>query len=166
MYVVIPFIFVYCSNHALTLVTTDYIIWEPEGSKQEAWCCHGVSNTVCAVGYLGLHLYFYIKKMCAVRRIKRVKTDASKYNDTHTCCLLYTLQQVFGGNEEVQQALQCITLITFLNGTKQLAKDYWCRGLKRWKDSRESTLDGRIQRFWVLEDEQRWRSVRWGLPSM
>lgn len=82
----------------------------------------------------------------------------SKYCDTHACCLLYTLQQVFGGDEEVQQTLQCIAFITFLNGTKQLAQDYRCCGFKWWKKSREGTLDGRIQRFWVLEDKQRWRS--------
>ena len=80
--------------------------------------------------------------------------------DTHTSSLLDTLQHVFGGDEEVQEALQCITVVTFLNGAKQLAEDDGCRGLKRWEESREGTLDGRVQRFWVLEDKKKQRSVR------
>lgn len=59
-----------------------------------------------------------------------------------TSSLLDTLQQVFGGDEEVQETLQCITVVTFLNGAKQLAEDDRCGGLKRWEESREGTLDG------------------------
>lgn len=61
--------------------------------------------------------------------------------DTHTSCLLDTLQQVFGGDEEIQQALQCITVVTLLNGAKQLAEDYRCSCLKRREEGREGTLN-------------------------
>lgn len=84
---------------------------------------------------------------------------ALKCVDTHTCCLLNTLQQVFGGDEEVQQALQCITAVTFLNGAKQLAEDDRRCGFERREEGRECTLDGRVQRFWVLEDRRRLWSV-------
>lgn len=56
-----------------------------------------------------------------------------KGHETHTCRLLDALQQVFGRNKEVEKALQRITVVTFLDGAKQLAEDDGCRGLKGWE---------------------------------
>lgn len=74
---------------------------------------------------------------------------------THTCSLLDALQQVFGGNEEVQQALQSIAVISFINGAKQLAEHDGRRCLKRWEEGREGALDRQVQGFWILEYEKR-----------
>lgn len=77
---------------------------------------------------------------------------------THTCSLLHTLQQVFGGDEEVQHTVESVTLVTFLNGAKQLAEDGGSGGLERWEQGRQRALDGRVQGFWVLEDKKSARS--------
>lgn len=73
---------------------------------------------------------------------------------THTCRLLDALQQVFGRNKEVEKALQRIAVVTFLDGAKQLAEDDGRRGLKGWEEGREGALDGRVQRFRVLQHEE------------
>lgn len=92
--------------------------------------------------------------------LKKQKKTPTFCLETHTCRLLDALQQVFGGDEEVQQALQCITVVTFLNGAKQLAEDNGRRGLKGWEEGREGTLDRWVQRFWVLRDKKRdWVSL-------
>lgn len=72
-------------------------------------------------------------------------------HETHTCRLLDALQQVFGRNKEVEKALQRIAVVTFLDGAKQLAEDDGRRGLKGWEEGREGALDGRVQRFRVLQ---------------
>jgi len=77
--------------------------------------------------------------------------------NTHTCCLLHALQQVFGGDEEVQQTLQRVAAVTLLNGAKQLAENDGRRGLERREEGREGALDGRVQGLRVLEDEKRQR---------
>lgn len=87
--------------------------------------------------------------------MKRVSIRCNECIDTHTSSLLDTLQQVFGGDEEVQQALQCITVVTFLDGAKKLAEDNGRRGLEGREKGREGTLDGGVQRFWVLEDKKK-----------
>lgn len=42
---------------------------------------------------------------------------------THTGSLLNTLKDVFGCNEEVQQTLECVSLVTFLYDLEELAQD-------------------------------------------
>ena len=69
---------------------------------------------------------------------------------THTRRLLHALKEVFGWDQKVQQALQCISLVTLLDGAKQLAEDSGCCGLKGWEKGRQGTLDGGFQGFWVL----------------
>lgn len=64
------------------------------------------------------------------------------------------LQQVFGRNKEVEKALQSIAVVTFLYGAKQLAEDDGRRDLKGWEEGREGALDGRVQRFRVLQHEE------------
>lgn len=73
---------------------------------------------------------------------------------THTCSLLDTLQQMFGRNQEVQQALQGIAMVAFLYGPKELADDDGCSDLKRREEGRQGSLDGQVQRFWILETSQ------------
>lgn len=64
------------------------------------------------------------------------------------------LQQVFGRNEEVEETVQRIAVVTFLDGAKQLAEDDGRRGLEGWEEGREGALDGRVQRFRVLQHEE------------
>ena len=61
---------------------------------------------------------------------------------------------MFGGNEEVQQAVQCVAVVTLLDGTEQLAEDDGRRSLEGGEQSRQGALDGRVQRFWVLESRE------------
>lgn len=61
---------------------------------------------------------------------------------------------MFGGDEEVQQTLQRIATITFLNEPKQLTEDGGSRHLERWEEGGESALDGRVQRLRVLEEKE------------
>lgn len=75
--------------------------------------------------------------------------------DTHACGLLDALQQVFGGDEEVQQTLQCIAGITLLNEPKQLTEDGGCRYLKGREEGGEGTLNGRVEGLRILEDKEK-----------
>lgn len=86
-----------------------------------------------------------------IRRAKLKK----KLNKTHTCRLLDALQQVFGWNEKVEEALQRIAVVTFLDGAKQLAEDDGRRGLKGWEEGREGALDGCVQGFRVLQHKEK-----------
>lgn len=62
---------------------------------------------------------------------------------------------MFGRDEEIKQTLQRIAMIALLNGSKQLTEDDGCRSLEGWEECRECTLDGRVQRFWVLQEDKR-----------
>lgn len=75
--------------------------------------------------------------------------------DTHACRLLDALQQVFGGDEEVQQTLQRIAAIAFLNEPEQLTEDSGGRHFERREEGGEHALDGRVQRLWILEDKEK-----------
>lgn len=61
---------------------------------------------------------------------------------------------MFGRNKEVEKALQSIAVVTFLYGAKQLAEDDGRRDLKGWEEGWEGALDGRVQRFRVLQHEE------------
>lgn len=61
---------------------------------------------------------------------------------------------MFGRDEEVEKALQSIAVVTLLNGAKELAEDDGRRGLKGREEGREGALDGRVQRFRVLQHEE------------
>lgn len=76
--------------------------------------------------------------------IKTAPQDVRGCPDTHACGLLDALQQVFGGDEEVQQTLQSITRITLLNEPKQLTEDGGSCYLERWEKGGEGTLNGRV----------------------
>jgi hypothetical protein len=49
---------------------------------------------------------------------------------THTGSLLNTLKDVFSCNEEVQQTLECVSLVTFLYDLEELAQDSGGCGLE------------------------------------
>lgn len=72
---------------------------------------------------------------------------------------------MFGGDEEVQQTLQRIAAITFLNEPKQLTEDGGSRHLERWEEGGESALDGRVQRLWVLGKRGRERDQEYDITS-
>lgn len=62
--------------------------------------------------------------------------------DTHACGLLDALQQVFGGDEEVQQTLQRVAEVTLLNEPKQLTEDDGSCYLEWREKGGEGTLNG------------------------
>ena len=73
---------------------------------------------------------------------------------TYTCSLLYTLQDVLGRNQEVDQASEGVTLVTTLNDLKELAENCGGGGLKGRVKGRQKVLDGLIQRVWVLKAQR------------
>lgn len=90
---------------------------------------------------------------CAKLSITKPKNKTKGFK-THTCRLLDALQQVFGRNKEVEKALQSIAVVPLLNRAKQLAEDDGSRGLKGREEGREGALDGRVQRFRVLQHKE------------
>lgn len=66
---------------------------------------------------------------------------------------MHALEDMFGWDKEVQQALQCISMVTFLNGAKELAENSRSGSLKRREKRRQGALNGPVQRGRVL----RWR---------
>lgn len=67
---------------------------------------------------------------------------------------------MFGWDKEVQQALQCISMVTFLNGAKELAENSRSGSLKWREKRRQGALNGPVQRGRVLIWRERGLFVR------
>ena len=61
---------------------------------------------------------------------------------THTCCLLHALEDMLRRDQEVQQALQRIAMVTLLDGAEELAEDDGRGGLEGREEGRQGALDG------------------------
>ena len=91
---------------------------------------------------MAAYQYIPVRIVSVGVEVKRGHFTSICITQTHTCRLLYTLKDVLGRDQEVQQALQGVAVVTLLDGAEELAEDDGRGGLEGREEGRQGALDG------------------------